>query len=110
MRANSFGIFFAPAVIVSSWTPGAVAQEPSRLHYEMPAMDLSVALRAIARRTDHQLIADSASIRGKRSNPISGDFTVDQAIEIVIEGLHLDFEIKDRTIFVRPAMRRSMTV
>lgn len=110
MRANSFAIFFAPAVILSSWATGAMAQERSRLHYEMPSMNLSVALRTIARRTDHQLVADSIAIRGKRSKALRGDFTVDEAIALIITGLGLDFEIKDRTIFIRPAAIQPTTV
>lgn len=110
MRANSFAIFFAPVIALSSWATGGQAQAPARFHYEMPAMNLGTALRMIARRTDHQLIADSAAIRGKRSKPLSGDFTVDEAIELVVAGLGLEFEIKDRTIFIRPAPRRTTTV
>ncbi len=48
MRANTFGIFFAPAIHLSRRAPGVVAQDASRLHYEMPSMDLCIALRAIA--------------------------------------------------------------
>lgn len=110
MRSNSFAIFIAPAIILSSWASGAAAKEPGQLHYEMPSMSLSVALRKIARRTDHQLVADSIAIRGKRSKALRGDYTVDQAIAVIITGLDLDFEIKDRTIFIRPAAIQRTTV
>jgi hypothetical protein len=110
MKANSFTIFLAPAIIFATCIQGASAQDQSRLHFELPSTELRVALRIVARKAGLQLIADSSAIRGKRSNPLVGDYTVEEAVAALIEGMGLTFEIKERTILVRPGPAAPNTV
>lgn len=102
MKVSSFAMLIGSAVTVVSYAPDAGAHDQLRRHYDLPAQDLKYALRSVARRVGYQLVADSVAIRGKRSRALLGNFTVEEAITVLIKGMGLSFEIKDRTILVRP--------
>jgi hypothetical protein len=104
MKAGSFVIFVAPAMTVAACIPGAMAHEQPRRHYNLPEQDMKQAVRSVARHSKHQLIADPAGMRGKRSKALVGDYTVREAMGALLAGSGLTFEIKDRTILIRPPL------
>ncbi|PJG47165.1 hypothetical protein CAF53_02100 [Sphingobium sp. LB126] len=104
MRVSSLAAVIGPVISVVMVVPGIASDGQHRRHYDLPAQELKYATRAVARRAGYQLVADADAIRGKRSKPLRGNFTVQEAIAVLLEDQGLSFEIRDRTIFIRAVM------
>lgn len=77
----------AGALAISS--TAASAQATSAQVFELPAQDLAQALREVAARSGRNLIVPSELVAGRRSPPLSGRYTPEQAIESLLAGTGL---------------------
>jgi len=94
-------LFGGAAMALLSTSVAACAQDQQRRAYDLPAQDLGQALRSVVRTAGFQLIADAGALRGQRSRPLKGSFTVAEAVTRLLEGSGLSAEVSNRTVFVR---------
>lgn len=75
----------------------AVAQSaaaPLR-HFEIPSQSLHLALGQFARQSGMQVSVDAPTVDGLMSWPLSGEFTVDQALNTLLTGTGLQWYLSD---------------
>ena len=65
---------------------------------DIPAQDLNTALQALALASQHKLLYRSELAEGKRSHTLKGTFTTREALEILLTGSGLTFEITPSTV------------
>jgi outer membrane receptor protein involved in Fe transport len=79
------------------------AQASAQVHFELPAMALSKALRQVAIRTGRDLLVPAALVRGRRAPALSGDFDAEQAVQRLLEGSGLALREVDGTLVIETA-------
>lgn len=87
--------------------PAQSAQEPVRVALEIGAQPLIDALNEFARQAGLQLLLDAdRAAEGMTAPRLSGSYTVDAALKILLEHSNLRYEfLSDRVVTVRPAKR-----
>ena len=89
------------AVAATAW-----AQAPGKVHdYALPASSLAQSINAIGQSNDVQVIYDAALLKGKTAAPISGHFTLRQALDKALAGSGLTYEFVNsgHTVVIRKA-------
>lgn len=82
------------ALVLGSTFAAADAEARSTTYaLDIPAQDLNAALQALALASQHKLLYRSELVEGKTSPALKGSFTPRQAIEALLEGSDLTFEI-----------------
>lgn len=99
-NSTPFRLGFAAAAALTAAAP--VAAQPQRTTYafDLPAQDLDGALKAIAAATGQQIVFRGSSVRGKRSNPVRGDYSVEEAVTAAVRGHGLLVSRSPRGIWV----------
>ncbi len=69
------------------------ASQATVYEFDIPEQPLAEALQAFARASRQQVSFDSAMLGGKRSNGVSGSFTAQEALDRLLEGTGLDFQL-----------------
>lgn len=69
--------------------PQIVLAEEARYTFELQAQDLATALRSYAKMTGQQVAFDGTVLRGKRSNPVIGSYTADEALQTLLRNTGL---------------------
>lgn len=59
--------------------------------FDVPAQSVDAAIGALGRQADIQIVASSRTVRGKRSNAVRGDMTVQEALTRLLAGTGLSF-------------------
>ena len=91
-RARRFGLL---AAII--WTAArAQTAQPVR-HFDIPAQALAPALTAFARQADVTLLSSASAVAGLRAPGVRGDFTVAQALGLLLKGTGLSFQQVSRS-------------
>lgn len=75
--------------------PAASYAQARTYSFDIPAQELSNALREFARASGHQVIFDARTMRGLRSKPLSGNFTVQQGLDRLLSGTGFSAEATD---------------
>lgn len=101
MNFSKSGLLIGTAVALLALSPSVAAQESSKRSYDLPAQDLRYALRSVARDAGFQLIADTTLLQGKQARPLKGDYDLQEAVTLLLDGTGLTLEISDGTLFVR---------
>ena len=94
------------SVIGCAVTATAWAQAPDSMHdYALPAASLAQSINAIGQSNDVQVIYDAALLKGKTAAPISGHFTLRQALDKALAGSGLTYEFVNsgHTVVIRKA-------
>lgn len=81
--------------------PAAHAQDRDTQAYRLPAQPLGDALRAVARSGDRQLVADAATLEGRRAPALNGDFTLEDAVRALLAGSDMTAQFQGRTVIIR---------
>lgn len=68
----------------------AQAQPVDELQFSLPAQDLSASLREVSRRTGRNIIAPGELVRDRQAPAVSGPFTAEGAVRILLTGSGLD--------------------
>jgi len=83
---------------------GARRQEP-RLHFDLPAESLELALRAFGRISELAVLAPAPLLAGRTSAAVNGDYSPREALDLVMEGTGLQAEFmgtNEAIIVARP--------
>ena len=92
------------AVLMALAAPAAAETHAATYAFNIPAQDLSSALRAYAQTTRQQVSFDSAVTAGRRSTAVSGRLAADAALQGLLAGTGLESTRTGRgVILVRPA-------
>jgi hypothetical protein len=80
---------------------GARQQEP-RLHFDLPAESLELALQAFGRISELAVLAPAPLLAGRTSAAVNGDYSPREALDLVMEGtgLQAEFMGTDEAIIV----------
>ena len=79
------------------WTAArAQTAQPVR-HFDIPAQALAPALTAFARQADVTLLSSASAVAGLRAPGVRGDFTVAQALSLLLKGTGLSFQLVSRS-------------
>ncbi|WP_173050333.1 TonB-dependent receptor [Nitrospira sp. KM1] len=82
----------------------AWAQDQSVRQFDIPAGSLAPALNRFADETSLQLVYDTKLADGRTTAGISGSYTVDQALKLLLVGTGLDYRFaNDRTVTLQQA-------
>lgn len=79
----------------------AFAQEKAGLAFNVAAQDLAGALKAVAEQAGRQIVFPAGAVDGKRSAPLRGVYTPEDAVRALIAGTGLVAEFKGDAILVR---------
>lgn len=81
------------AVILAAASPQLFAAEPALLHFELPAASLATTLNAIARQSGELISLDPALVRDHQAPAISGDLSVEQALQRALSRSNLQLKV-----------------
>lgn len=87
--------------------PAAAQENKGYVHsFSIGSQDLSSALSSFSRITGLQIVADTATLSGKRSNAVQGKFTAEAALRKLVAGSNVSARIAGGTVVVKPATTR----
>lgn len=101
---GSLRLLTLTALLLSAAMPAAA--RGSLRHYEIPPQALEKALLQLAARNGRQITFAPGTVRGRVSRPLSGDFTLEEALARVLPGEDLRVDASDDVILVLPAHYR----
>lgn len=87
-RAAALSLF----ALLAAGTPASVKAATPAVAAHIPSQDIAGALRAFARVTGQQIAFDDAVVRGKKSGPLNGRYTVETGLRALLAGTGLTFE------------------
>jgi len=104
--ALSAALLFIPTSAVYAQADDVTVETVQTL--DIPAQTLSQALQALASQTGLQMVFSAEITNGKQAPAVSGDLTPRAALELLLQGSGLEYEvINDRTIMVKVGSRSS---
>lgn len=70
--------------------------------FEIPAQTLATALNTLAKQGGVQIMSSGVSLVGRESTALTGDYTLEQALQALLAGTDLEYSVSgDNTIVVR---------
>lgn len=78
------------SLAATAYAAPAVAQLPSERIYSIPAQDLSKSLREVSLRSGRNIIAPAELVQGRQAPAISGPFTAEGAVSLLLTGSGLE--------------------
>ncbi|HEX8443465.1 MAG TPA: TonB-dependent receptor [Allosphingosinicella sp.] len=108
MHRTLFGsLLWANSVAALVCVAPAHAQRQDEVQVSLPAQDLSASLRDLSLQSGRNIIAPSELVRGRQAPAISGQFTAEGAVRILLTGSGLDLRRVGETLVIfRPASAR----
>jgi TonB-dependent receptor len=86
--------------------PAAPAQAQALYAFNLPEQALETSLRAVASRTDTNVVFTGETVRGRTAPPLNGDFSAEGAYQAVLSGSGLRLTVTDGGSFVISAPAR----
>jgi outer membrane receptor protein involved in Fe transport len=79
----------------------AAAQAQATKDFDLPAQDLALTLRAIARQSGKEILFAAEIVEGHRAPPVKGRFTAEGAVRAALAGTDLVAEVRAGALLVR---------
>jgi len=89
MYRNLVGSLLAATAIVATATEAHAQRQDERI-YSLPAQDLALSLREVSARSGRGVIAPSALVAGRRAPAVSGRYTAEEAVRMLLAGSGLE--------------------
>lgn len=101
MKSNA-GLLLSTGVALAFalGVPAAAASESRSYHLSIPSQDLGDALRQLAQTSRQQVIFTGDLVQGRRSPALEGQYTVDEALERMLQGTGLQVRRADHGVLV----------
>lgn len=99
MMYRSFLFFLlstAPISMISAQTSGG----PTLQRFDLDSQDLATALRAASRIAGRDVMFPEDLVRGRRSRPLSGTYTVQAAVDALLAGTNLRSDVRSDVILI----------
>jgi len=91
MIRTPFGrLLAAGSVAALAWAAPAHAQLAGEVQFSLPAQDLSLSLREVSVRTGSNIVAPAELVKGRQAPAVSGPFTAEGAVRILLTGSGLE--------------------
>jgi iron complex outermembrane receptor protein len=87
-----------------------IAQARKLQHFDIAAQPLNDAITSFGVASGHDILAPSDILEGKQSQPLSGDYSLDQALKTLLRGSGLHADLVHKTFVIRPDRTVSDTV
>lgn len=81
----------------------ALAQDTGQHDFDLPAQALGTSLRAVALASGRNLVAPTSLLDGKQAPALTGRYTADQAIAILLQGTGLHTIVVGQSLVIKPA-------
>jgi len=103
-RVFSFPALAASGVLVISGVSGEAAAAPPLEQFDLPGQSLADSLRAVAARTNSNILFDKSIVAGVVAQPVKGRITAEEALNQLLRGSELTFRrLDEKTVTVVPA-------
>lgn len=79
----------------------------ARQTYNLPEQDLGASLQAVARAAKREIIFRSDGVKDKRAPALEGDYTPNEALDILLKESGLVFVKRNQTILIRERSKRA---
>lgn len=103
-RTGVASTLLATTAILAPVAPAA-AQANAVAAYDLPAQDLEMSLRSVARISGQQIIITSSAVAGRAAPALKGQYTVAQAVRALLRGTAIRVQFKDDTILIGEGSR-----
>ena len=109
--ASLVGIWLVTMALTSPVAADAqdLASKPSNYDFEIPAQDLTHALRAYARISGQQMAYDALDLANKTSHALHGQLSAQQGLDILLSGTGLNAKMLNSGTFLIATDRHSDT-
>ena len=85
--------------LLGLWTAGAEGNVNVRqVHFDIPSQRADIALTEFAEQADLTLIFRIADVRDKYSNRLAGEYTLEQSLDILLDGTGLVSSLSDQLV------------
>lgn len=101
MRAVRSGFLVGIAASALFTASPTWAQADERVTFDIPAQSLTEALREVAREGGLEFSAPADPLRNRKSKPLRGSFTIEEAASQLLAGTQLSAQIADGALIVR---------
>ena len=89
---------------------GVASAAAPKMQLDIPAQDLGSALKALSAVANEQLLFSDAVVAGHSSGRLKGEFTIDDALAILLKGSDLKVErTKSGVLLIRPSANAPLT-
>lgn len=93
---------FTALFLGTAFAAPPVQSRSATYNLDIPAQSLKDALQALALASRHKLLYSSELVDGKASPALKGQFTIEQAVQVLLSGTHLSYEVtSDGLVLVR---------
>lgn len=107
-RHHNGSLLAVGSIIALICSAPAFAQFADELQWSLPAQDLSVSLREVSSRTGRSVIAPSELVSGRKAPAISGPFTAEGAVRMLLLGSGLEVRrVGDSLVIFAPVAGES---
>lgn len=100
MNSNPLFTSLAGAACVMMVNSPAAAAE-TRIHYNIPSQDLGTALRHVGQIAGVEIMFAPADVEGFVAPRLDGDFTVDEALHLLLARTGLTAQVSEGTVIIR---------
>ncbi|MBL8267539.1 TonB-dependent siderophore receptor [Steroidobacter sp.] len=87
-------------MLLVTWLACSAAAAPSRLVFDVPEQPLGDALRMLARQSGYNVLFNAADLGTRLSPPISGEYTLTEALDLLLEDASLDARVSPDDLMV----------
>ncbi|WP_447726039.1 TonB-dependent receptor domain-containing protein [Sphingomonas koreensis] len=84
-------------------SPAVRAGQAERASYDLPAQPLAQSLRAVALRSGRNILAPAALVRGHEAPALKGDYSIEEALAVLLAGAGLRARAEGATFLVEQA-------
>lgn len=90
-------------LLVAAWLACSAAEATPRVQFDVPRQPLGEALRTLARQAGYNILFDATALGARVAPAVSGEYTLTEALDLVLQGASLDARISDpdRMVIVR---------
>ena len=99
-KAMQFGVIVMLLFFCSAITQAESRDLTERYNFNIPAQPVRNALSQMARQTQYQLVFSSEMVSTLTSTPIQGEYTVEQALAIVLTDTFLTGRVTKRGVII----------
>jgi len=100
---NALTLALVSATLIAASAPEAYAQQADTTIYALPEQPLGKSLRAIAVAARRNILVPASLVRGRQAAALQGNYTVERAVAILLDGTGLRARASGRTLIVEPA-------
>lgn len=105
-KSRSFATSFSILAFSALISINSALADSGEVRIDIPSQDLAAALKAFGQQAHIQLLYASETVKGARTDGVTGNYTPEQALKLLLRGTGFFFQATgDNTFTVKPAPR-----